>query len=196
MKHGFSAVTPELAVSLTALTLGLIALIWNGVWLAAGVLRPRRRWSRLRKAIMGPKHAGVVLAATTVGSAAMVLVREQMSTGGASWAASVVSVPTLGIMIANAVHRRKGVSGDEPTAADFVFGCAMIAGSVIWLCCLAGYAPPGFEPSALHEPPHHVLLQVVAAGLLYGGVPASIVRAVLASWWTSPASGQPRAHAE
>ena len=66
MRHGFSAVTPEVAVICSLLLIGLSFLVWHAWWLFLLVVwKPKARAARVRAALV---HSPDALAATLLGS--------------------------------------------------------------------------------------------------------------------------------
>ena len=177
MRHGFSAVTPELAMTCSMLLIGLSFLVWHAWWLfLLLVSKPKARAVRVRAALV---HSRYALAATLFGSFAVAYVRSSKMNDEAHllWTAVVIASPTTCTCLAIALERRRQSTG--PHVTDFVFGCALLASLVICALGLVGIAPPGFDYENSSWP-GTLALQLLVGGPFYGGIPAAVIRVACA----------------
>jgi hypothetical protein len=178
MRHGFSAVTPELAMNCSMLLIGLSFLVWHEWWLFhLMVWKPKARAARVRAALV---HSPNAVAATLLGSFAVAYVRSSKMNDEAHllWTAVVIASPTTCTCLAIALERRRQSTG--PHVTDFVFGCALLASLVICALGLVGIAPPGFDYENSSWP-GTLALQLLVGGPFYGGIPAAVIRVACAA---------------
>ena len=176
MRHGFSAVTPEVAVICSLLLIGLSFLVWHAWWLFLLVVwEPKARAARVRAALV---HSPNTLAATLLGSFAVAYVRSSKMNDEAHllWTAVVIASPTTCTCLAIALERKS----TGPHVTDFVFGCALLASLVICALGLVGIAPPGFKDYENSSGPGTLALQLLVGGPFYGGIPAAVIRVACA----------------
>lgn len=175
MRHGFSAVTPDLAMTCSMLLIGLSFLVWHAWWLfLLLVSKPKARAVRVRAALV---HSRYALAATLFGSFAVAYVRSSKMNDEAHllWTTVVIASPTTCTCLAIALERKS----TGPHVTDFVFGCALLASLVICALGLVGIAPPGFDYEN-SSGPGTLGLQVLVGGPFYGGIPAAVIRVACA----------------
>ena len=175
MRHGFSAVTPDLAMTCSMLLIGLSFLVWHAWWLfLLLVSKPKARAVRVRAALV---HSRYALAATLFGSFAVAYVRSSKMNDEAHllWTTVVIASPTTCTCLAIALERKS----TGPHVRDFVFGCALLASLVICALGLVGIAPPGFDYEN-SSGPGTIGLQVLVGGPFYGGIPAAVIRVACA----------------
>ena len=175
MRHGFSAVTPDLAMTCSMLLIGLSFLVWHAWWLfLLLVSKPKARAVRVRAALV---HSRYALAATLFGSFAVAYVRSSKMNDEAHllWTTVVIASPTTCTCLAIALERKS----TGPHVTDFVFGCALLASLVICALGLVGIAPPGFDYEN-SSGPGTLGLQLLVGGPFYGGIPAAVIRVACA----------------
>ena len=178
MRHGFSALTPDLAMTCSMLLIGLSFLVWHAWWLfLLLVSKPKARAVRVRAALV---HSRYALAATLFGSFAVAYVRSSKMNDEAHllWTTVVIASPTTCTCLAIALERRRQSTG--PHVTDFVFGCALLASLVICALGLVGIAPPGFKDYENSSGPGTLALQLLVGGPFYGGIPAAVIRVACA----------------
>ena len=175
MRHGYSAVTPDLAMTCSMLLIGLSFLVWHAWWLfLLLVSKPKARAVRVRAALV---HSRYALAATLFGSFAVAYVRSSKMNDEAHllWTTVVIASPTTCTCLAIALERKS----TGPHVTDFVFGCALLASLVICALGLVGIAPPGFDYEN-SSGPGTLGLQLLVGGPFYGGIPAAVIRVACA----------------